>query len=202
MFRDESETVIAKACGRLPRQRGKAKNLPGSSSASSTTATPQAIESDPAEKSIITRSPKLDQDNGLVDFFANNFTCGGLPTARHNLFWIPSNFEEILRDSNVTSAIQCTGAMALARLHKSTEYVTLAHGIYSSALRGLADMGKINAKIERDVFSFAALFLSFFEVLASYDSSSRQSWRTHLSGIGGMFERLVLTSNPLLYELC
>jgi hypothetical protein len=136
----------------------------------------------------MSRSPKLDQDRGLIDFFANNFTCSGTVEVRNNLFWIPRDLDSLLlRDDTTRLSFQCTGAMALARLRKSPEYLREAQKRYSAALLSLAEK-KLRPRTTKGPPVFmAVLLLSFFEVLASYDYSSRESWHTHLRGLGALF---------------
>ncbi len=141
----------------------------------------------------MSHSPRLDPESGYIDFLANNFTYGGPNDKRENLFWIPANFESlIIHNKNLKLSVQCTGAMAIARLQRSPEHLHEAHRQYSLALRSLAESWEQQAQVERDAMFTAILFLSFFEILASYDSSSRGSWRTHLGGLGALFNKCSL----------
>ena len=78
--------------------------------------------------------------------------------------------------------------MALARLHRSSEYFREAQKLYGQALLSLADSWKRSADLEKDAILITILFLGFFEILASYDSSSRQAWNSHLGGIGALLD--------------
>lgn len=169
MFRDSTQQTVARVSGGSP-----------SSSAQGGSLNSQFLS--------LTGSPKLEMDQGLIDFFTSNFTCGDYSGLRNNLIWIPRDFSELLKTDYVKSSIQGCGAMALARLQRSPEYIEEAHRYHSSALSSLTQMWQQGQVFNRDAFSMAAFFMSFFEVQAQYDAVSRRSWRTHLDGIGSMFE--------------
>lgn len=137
---------------------------------------------------VITGSPKLNEERGLIDFFANNFTCTGAPNSRSNLFWVPGNFNDLLNVNTARYSVLAVGAMALARLRRSPYYLREAQRMYSTAVLSLTNNWNGLAISDKEAVYTAILFLSFFEVLALYDLSSRQSWMTHLRGIGGLLQ--------------
>jgi len=136
------------------------------------------------EQATIIYSPALNVETGVVDFFANNFTWGRSSGPGTNLFWVPSNFDDILKHRSARLSTQSVGAMALARLHKSSYYLREAQRHYGLALLSLAELWQQGVDLEKDAVLITVLFLGFFEVLASYSSSSRRGWTTHLGGIG------------------
>lgn len=137
---------------------------------------------------VFFESPKLKEDTGLIDFFTNNFTCTGTLSSRSNLFWVPGNFDDLLKHDTARFSVLAVGAMALARLQRSPHYLREAQKMYSTAALSLTDSWK-NIQFEsKEAIYIAVSFLSFFEVLALYDPSSRQSWMTHLQGIGGLLQ--------------
>lgn len=134
------------------------------------------------------RSPKLDEDNGLVTFFANSFTCNNFKPGT-NLFWIPTNFEDLLKSDCTRFSVQSVGAMALARLQRSPYYYREAQRNYGLALLSLANVWNQQSGVDKDNILFTILFLSFFEVLASYDSNTRESFLAHLRSLGTLLGR-------------
>lgn len=138
------------------------------------------VNQPPADYSLI-RSPKLNAEQGLVDFFANNFTCRHTGT---NLFWVPDNFDDILHEHSARCSVQCVGAMAMARLFRSSYFYRVAQKLYGTALLSLSEVWRQDIKIRSEATIVAILFLGFFEVLASDLSTSRQSWMAHLKGLG------------------
>lgn len=170
MFRDSTQQTVTRVSG------SKIRSLSARACSSSTLAP------------TLTRSLRLEKDQGLVDFFTNNFIDGDYAGLRNNLFWIPRDFENMLKTDYVKSSIQGCGAMALARLHRAPEFFREAHQQYSVALGSLAQVWHRDRAFDPDTFSMAAMFMSFFEILASYDSVSRKSWTTHLSGIGSIYD--------------
>lgn len=190
MFVDQSENVVAKARANSSSQSGISKNSVQSQSAELLDGmhvmhTTQFDAKIPA----MARSPKLNEERVLTDFFANNFTCGNLMERRTNLFWIPRNFDDFLKDESVRLSVQCTSAMAVARLRGSPEYAHRAQKRYGLALRSVSKKWPQGVEIDNDANYLSVLFLSFFEVLASYDSSSRRAWRMHLGGLGSLFSQ-------------
>lgn len=108
---------------------------------------------------------------------------------RSNLFWVPRDLNELLKDESAELSLQCVGAMALARLRRSPEYMREAQKRYSSALLNLAEKSLRTSETKGPPVFIAILLLSFFEILASYDHSSSQSWQTHLNGLGALCKR-------------
>lgn len=185
MFRDQSQSVIAKGIASSSAQTnttGKTRSHSDSDSPESEIAK-HAKPSRSASPRVIP-SPKLNEDRGLIDFFANNFTCN--PSNRgNNLFWIPSNFDDLLKEDCARYSVQSVGAMALARLQRSPYHYREAQKNYSLAVLNLTEFWRQNGEgAVKDAVLYTVLFLSFFEILASYDESSRQSWTTHLGGLG------------------
>lgn len=97
---------------------------------------PQNVPSEQTA-SILLRSPKPDQETGLIDFFANNFTCTGMLSSRSNLFWVPSNFHNLLADESAKSSVLAASAMALARLQRPPYYLREAQTMYGTAVLSL-----------------------------------------------------------------
>lgn len=85
--------------------------------------------------------------------------------------------------------MQCAAAMSLARLKRSPQYLRLAQEKYSLALLVLANAWRLGQGIRGEADFMAIFFLAFFEVSAAYDTSFRQSWMTHLLGLGSLFEQ-------------
>lgn len=143
MFRHQSQKVIARVHQDSQSQptastsRSTTLKWPSSEVANVSISRSGASES---EAPTVNRSPKLGQDSGLVDFFANNFTCSDSVEMRSNLFWIPRNFDDFLKDKTAKLSVQCAGAMALARLQRSPYYLREAQKTYSVAALSLADL--------------------------------------------------------------
>lgn len=180
MFRDQSQNVIAKgraasytqAQGSLDNQNFKDSD----STDVNATGNPDRSTSDtPA----ISHSPKLSEEGGLISFFTNNFTCT-MTNKGSNLLWIPANLDDLLKEDCARYSVQSVGAMALARLRRSPYYHREAQKNYGLALIRLQQ----HVEAPKDAVLVTILFLGFFEVLASYDESSRRSWTTHLGGLG------------------
>lgn len=129
----------------------------------------------------IARSPKLDEDRGLVDFFTNNYA------SPDNIFIVPEEFEGLLKIDIVRFSTQSVGAMALARLKRDPYYYRKAQERYGTALIALAEMWRLNEGIEQDATLLSVLLLSFYEVLASYDTF-QHSWLAHIRGLGGILQ--------------
>lgn len=187
MFRDQSEEVISKA-------------LTGSKTRNSTTtaATTPRTSRSPDECEItnvatnapaVPLSPKLNEENGLIAFLLNNFTCSDSAEMRSNYYWIPRNCDDLLKDDSAKLSVQCAGAMALARLRRSPEYLRKAQRDYGIAVLSLVKSWQQNPQDDSDTVFVAVLFLALFELLASYGHSSQKSWTAHLSGLGGLFEQ-------------
>lgn len=190
IFRDQSAHVIARATvdshGR-PTTKKESFQLQQSKVSGNTNVT----HTYPSNLNVptLTRSPKPNEKDVLTRFFANNFTSGESIERRTNLFWIPQNFDSFLKDESVNLSVQCTGAMAIARLRGSPEYSRRAQKQYGQALLSVSERWRHRTETENGATFLAVIFLSFFEVLASHDTSSRQGWITHLGGLGGLFLR-------------
>lgn len=174
IFRDQTELIQNKVNARW---RGQIKSSEETTSESTPDAEPAKLE----DTLAIVKSPKLNSEDGLINFFANNFTSRGKGT---NLFWVPSHFGEILKNDSAKYSVQSVGAMALSRLQRSTHYYREAQKLYGIALLSLAELWRQHLVVDKDALMIATLFLGFFEVLASDLSSSRQSWMIHLGGLG------------------
>lgn len=114
-----------------------------------------------------------------MDFFTNNFM------GQDNLFIVPHDLETLLKDRLVNFSFQSAGSMALALLKHDVYYYHKAQQTYGTALNTLAQAWQQNDGLERDSTLLTVLLLSFFEMLASFDSS-HNSWLAHLSGLGGL----------------
>lgn len=186
MFRDQSHETVVRVTGEAATP-AKGRHKSAQSETSIREDREQVGKARPAS-CVLLQSPGLDKDRGLIDFFANNFIDGDSIGMRNNLFWVPSNFNETLKTDCVRLSVQSVGAMALTRLRHSPEHIAEAHERYSMALLSLAAVWRQGIELKRDTFSLAAIFLGFFEILASYDKRSHLSWRTHLSGLASLFE--------------
>lgn len=189
MFRDETHTVVAKLTSSPPKKAQAARDLTcydGTNDSSPGDA--QQVFTTSLDAVALFNTLKLDEEKGLVDFFANNFTCTGSLANRSNLFWVPTNFVDLLKDNTTHISVQCVGAMALARLQRSAYYLREAQRMYSTAVISLNKRWNEGKSHNEESVFLAVLFLAFFEVLACYDPSSRQSWVTHLGGIGALFQ--------------
>ena len=190
MFRDQSQDVITKALkGSKSRPSTCTTAITPRESKSPEQSTATDLARSVATVFAVPHSPKLDEDNGLITFLLNNFTCNGFAEKRSNLFWIPRNCDDLLKDDSAKLSVQCAGAMALARLRRSPEYLRRAQRDYSLAALSLVESWQQDAQNDKDAVFIAVLFLGLFELLASYDPSSRQSWTAHLDGLGGLLEQ-------------
>lgn len=180
MFLDQSQKVFAKALASSHTQPGVRKEA----------AYAQVSDLLRTAETALTVAPTLNEDSGLIDVFTNNFADSNSTETRTNIFWVPKIFFELLlkRDAVKLSA-QCTGAMAIARRHRSSKYCRQAQQKYGSALLSLADLCRRGEPQDQDAIFLAMLFLGFFEVIASYDISYRESWMTHLGGVGTLFKQ-------------
>lgn len=172
MFRDQSQIVMTRVQENSRAQIQDPEH------------DPSALASEPT----IIHSPKMSEDSGLVDFFTNNFTSHNANSFGDNLFGVPDNFNDLLKNGLVNLSIQSVGAMALARLRRSPYYLRRAQERYGSALIALAEVWRLDDDIERDAILLVVLFLSFFEILASFDTFN-QSWLAHMQGLRGLLQR-------------
>lgn len=98
---------------------------------------------------------------------------------------MPNNLEDLLKEAPARFSVQSVGAMALARLRRSAYHHREAQKYYGLALLSLKEsLHQHQLEEVKDAVVITILFLGFFEVLASYDNASRQSWTTHLGGLG------------------
>ncbi|PVH70336.1 hypothetical protein DL98DRAFT_597925 [Cadophora sp. DSE1049] len=157
MFRDQSQKVIAKALGSSQGQTvASTSTSTGSTSASQSLNDADvsiANNSTPSDPPV-SRSLKIGEDSGLVDFFANNFTCNDAVEMRSNLFWIPQNFEDLLKDECAKLSVQCAGAMAIARLNRSQYFLREAQKKYGVAALGLAKLWQNDALAGQDTMFY------------------------------------------------
>lgn len=188
MFRDQSQEIAAK----MQAESQSVKSKIVLRSRPSRSPTPRAARSSSAttgNASAMAHSPALDLENGWIDFFTNNFACSGTADSKSNVFWIPPNFEDLLKNDSARFSVQCVGAMAMARLQKSPCCLHEAQKKYSLALLRLAEIWQQNvANAQKDMIFLIVLLLSFYEVLATYEPSARKSWITHLGGLGVLFK--------------
>jgi len=145
-------------------------------------------QSNSAPSYTLNRSPKLDEQSGVITFFTNNFTCGRSRPGT-TLFWMPSNFDDLVKTDCARLSLHSVGAMALARQQRSSDLFRDAQKMYGLALLSLAKVWSHEAEIDKDAIQLAVLFLGFFEILASYEPSSRESWITHIGSLGALFAR-------------
>lgn len=179
MFRNHSQQVLA-------RMYAFPQSVSGSSSNTSSTQLPHGGS---AGAGSMPKSPAVDQDTACIDFFVNQFACGGITDSRSNMFWIPPNFHGMLNNDSLRFSVQCVGAMAMARLKQSPQLVQEAQKKYSQALLSLSDSWRqVTSNPQKDMAFFVILLLGFFEVLATYGPSARKSWITHLGGINALFK--------------
>lgn len=166
MFRDQSQKVSIRA------QEGKdiQSRVRERSSASRS-----------AESSIIS-SPKIDEDQGVISFFATNFM------GNDNLFIAPDDLNQSLKVAIVNCSMQAVGAMALACLRRDSHFHRKAQERYGTALLMLSEAWKQDSGLEQDSTLISVLFLSFFELLASFDTFQK-SWLAHIRGLGGLLQR-------------
>lgn len=183
VFRDQTQMLHARAS--QPPKRNEVEKSPSQEPSDTLvpyTADVRLTGLSPNEPMLV-RSPKLNAERGLIHFFTNNFVCSGARRGT-NLFWVPNNFDDLLKDESASHSIQSVGAMALARLQRSTYYYREAQKYYGLALLSLAESWRHDVATNKEATMIAILFLGFFEVLASDLSTSRQSWMTHLGGLG------------------
>ena len=134
MFRDQSEEIAAKVQAEAPGPATKSTQPLSLSSSENQ----QMLSSSSAPVLPVMIQPE--KARGSIDFFINNFACDETSGMKTNLFWVPKNFSDLLTNDCVMLSAQCTGAMALARLHRSSDYAFQAHRLYALAIRSLAKM--------------------------------------------------------------
>ncbi|KAK4505466.1 hypothetical protein PRZ48_003429 [Zasmidium cellare] len=190
MFRDQSQQLIARSHA----------NSQGRSPGSSKISTPQTSQFNiagidttwaqpTANAPAMLYAPAVDQETAWIDFFVNQYTCSGTTDSKANMFWIPPNFHDMLRDDSLRFSVQSVGAMAIARLQKSQPGVEEAQKKYGQALLSLANgWGQVVSNAQKDIVFLVILLLGFFEVLATYGPSARKSWITHLGGVSVLFK--------------
>lgn len=187
MFRDQSQEIMAKVSVEDRRIEPRARRKQARCSTPNETYEFKIIEL-VLGLPMMRKSPKLDKECGLTDFFTNNFTCCDDTWLKTSAIWIPQNFPDLLQIDCVKFGAQSCAAMSLARLHRDPEYALKARKKYGKALLGLADLSRQKATLNMDAFCLAAVFLSFFEVLSAHDKESRRSWMTHLEAIGRVYD--------------
>lgn len=203
VFRDQSTEIIKKAQAeaqkpvetsgsiRVAARKGRRSSL--------LRVNARRVSQPEPSPSILPYTPKLDE-NGFVDFFANNFACSDSAHTRRNLLWLPKNFYELLKEDSARLSAQSIGCMALARLQNSSHHYQQAQNKYGQALFSLASTWRHDASVDTDGICLAVMFLGLYEILSTNDSSSRVHWTRHLSGLGALLENRLATGR--MSEFC